>query len=70
MAIYTEGIVADGACILKDGGKMTISEILAELNAAAGNVECDACGNWIGPEGMNAGVECNLCDGCIKIMEL
>ena len=38
MAIYTEGIMADGACILKDGAKMTISDVLAELNESAGNV--------------------------------
>jgi len=33
---YTEGIVHDGAGILKDGVLMTIDEILKELNA---NVE-------------------------------
>ena len=29
---YTEGICGDGAAILKDGERMTISEIIAELN--------------------------------------
>jgi hypothetical protein len=64
MAIYTEGVVADGACILKDGEKLTISEILAELNTAAGNVECEACGNLMEPEDPNVGIDCNLHPEC------
>lgn len=31
--LYTEGVCEDGAAILKDGVRMTISEVLAELNA-------------------------------------
>ena len=64
MAIYTEGIMADGACILKDGAKMTISDVLAELNESAGNVTCDACGNWMEPDEPNVGIECNLHPEC------
>lgn len=33
--IYTEGVCADGAAILRDGVPVPISEVLAELNAAA-----------------------------------
>jgi hypothetical protein len=69
MAIYTEGVMADGACILKDGEKMTISEILVEMNAAAGNVICDACGYWIEPHEPRGGIECDLCEGCIREAE-
>jgi hypothetical protein len=69
MAIYTEGVMADGACILKDGEKMTISEILVEMNEAAGNVSCDACGYWIEPHEPRGGIECDLCEGCIREAE-
>jgi hypothetical protein len=34
MTTYTEGICGDGAAILRDGVMMTISEVLAALNAA------------------------------------
>ena len=65
MAIYTEGIMADGACIMKDGVKMTISEILSSFNRADGNVRCDACGNWIELDEPNLGVDCNLHERCV-----
>jgi len=64
MPIYTEGIMADGACILKDGVKMTVSEVLYELNSSAGNVVCDACGNYIEPHEENVGIESNLHKDC------
>ncbi|WP_020408976.1 hypothetical protein [Hahella ganghwensis] len=35
MAKYTQGICADGAAIVKDGKRMTIEEILGELNSQA-----------------------------------
>ena len=31
---YTEGIMNDGAAILKDGVQMSVSEVIAELNRA------------------------------------
>jgi predicted RNA-binding protein len=64
MAIYTEGIMEDGACILRDGEKVTITEILEELNAAAGNVICDGCGEWIQADENNCGIDCNLHERC------
>jgi ssDNA-binding Zn-finger/Zn-ribbon topoisomerase 1 len=64
MAIYAEGIMADGTCILRDGEKMTISEIIAELNDAAGNATCDACGHWMAPGEPNVGIGCNLHPEC------
>ena len=32
---YTEGIMNDGAAILKDGVQMSVSEVIAELNRAS-----------------------------------
>lgn len=39
-AVYTEGVCDDGAAILRDGERMTISEILAELNEYAWIKHC------------------------------
>lgn len=64
MTIYTEGIMEGGACILKDGQPITITEILIELNSAAGNIPCDACGEWMGQEDLNCGIDCNLHPEC------
>lgn len=34
MAEYSQGVCGDGAAILRDGQRMTVDEIVAELNAA------------------------------------
>ncbi|MEF2156436.1 hypothetical protein V3390_09405 [Luteimonas sp. FXH3W] len=36
---YSQGIMGDGAAILKDGVRMTVDEIVSELNAHAREVE-------------------------------
>ena len=64
MSIYTEGICGDGAAILKDGVRMTITEVLQELNQSAGNTACDSCGNYITPDDINFGHECDICENC------
>lgn len=66
MAVYTEGMMDGESAILRGGAKMTVSEVLAELNASAGNVTCDACGNWIEPDEPVGGIECDLCEQCVR----